>query len=134
MGLLEDVLGHVQQQLGPAAGTTHPDLVSGVLQMLGGSGGLASLVQQFEQAGLGHLVQGWISNGPNPPITPAQLQQVLGSGQLAGLASKLGLSPDVLTQQLSKVLPHVVDGLTPNGQIPQGDLMGQAMGMLKKLL
>lgn len=134
MGLLEDVLGHVQQQLGPSAGTTHPDLISGVLQMLGGSGGLGALVQQFEQAGLGHLVQGWISNGPNPPITPAQLQQVLGSGQLAGLASKLGLSPDVLSQQLSKVLPHVVDGLTPNGQIPQGDLMGQAMGMLKKLL
>lgn len=134
MGLLDDVLSRVQSQLGPAAGATHPDLVSTVLQMLGGSGGLAGLVQQFEKAGLGHIVQSWIGNGPNPPISPAQLQQVLGSGQLATLAAKVGLSPEVLTQQLSKVLPHVVDGLTPNGQVPATDPITEAMGMLKKLL
>jgi uncharacterized protein YidB (DUF937 family) len=134
MGLLDDLLGRVQSQLGPSGNMAHPDLIPSVLQMLGGSGGLAALVQQFENAGLGHIVQSWIGNGPNPPISPAQLQQVLGSGQLASLAAKVGLSPEVLTQQLSKVLPHVVDGLTPNGQIPQVDPIGEAMGMLKKLL
>ncbi len=134
MGLLDDVLGHVKSQLGPAANTAHPDLISNVIQMLGSGGGLGGLVQQFEKAGLGNMIQQWIATGPNPPISPAQLQQVLGSGQLQGLASKLGLSPDVLTQQLSQVLPHLVDGMTPNGQLPQGDLLGGAMGMLKKLL
>jgi uncharacterized protein YidB (DUF937 family) len=102
--------------------------------MLGSGGGLNTLVQQFEQAGLGHMIQSWIGTGPNPPISPAQLQQVLGSGQLQALATKLGLSPEAVTSQLSQVLPHLVDGLTPNGQLPQGDLLGGAMGMLKKLL
>ena len=134
MGLLDDVLGHVTSQLGPAANATHPDLVATVVQMLGSSGGLNTLVQQFEQAGLGHMIQSWIGTGPNPPISPAQLQQVLGSGQLQALATKLGLSPEAVTSQLSQVLPHLVDGLTPNGQLPQGDLLGGAMGMLKKLL
>lgn len=134
MGLLDDVLGHVKSQLGPAAGAAHPDLVSTVVQMLGSGGGLNTLVQQFEQAGLGHMIQSWIGTGPNPPISPAQLQQVLGSGQLQALASKLGLSPETVTSQLSQVLPHLVDGLTPNGQLPQGDLLGGAMGMLKKFL
>ncbi len=134
MGLLDDVLGHVKSQLGPAAGAAHPDLVTTVVQMLGSGGGLTTLVQQFEQAGLGPMIQSWIGTGPNPPISPAQLQQVLGSGQLQALASKLGLSPEAVTSQLSQVLPHLVDGLTPNGQLPQGDLLGGAMGMLKKFL
>jgi uncharacterized protein YidB (DUF937 family) len=134
MGLLDDVLGHVKSQLGPAAGAAHPDLVSTVVQMLGSGGGLNTLVQQFEQAGLGSMMQSWIATGPNPPISPAQLTQVLGSGQLQALASKLGLSPEAVTGQLSQVLPHLVDGLTPNGQLPQGDLLGGAMGMLKKFL
>lgn len=134
MGLLDDILGHVKSQLGPAANAAHPDLVSSVVQMLGTGGGLNALVQQFEQAGLGKMMQSWIATGPNPPISPAQLQQVMGSGQLQALASKLGLSPEAVTGQLAQVLPHLVDGLTPNGQLPQGDLLGGAMGMLKKLL
>ena len=134
MGLLDDVLGHVKSQLGPAVTTAHPDLVATVVQMLGSGGGLNTLVQQMEQAGLGKMMQSWISTGPNPPISPAQLQQVLGSGQLQALASKLGLSPEAVTSQLAQVLPHLVDGLTPNGQVPQGDLLGGALGMLKKLL
>jgi uncharacterized protein YidB (DUF937 family) len=134
MGLLDDVLGHVKSQLGPAASAAHPELVSTVVQMLGSGGGLAAMVQQFEQAGLGHMIQSWIGTGPNPPISPAQLQQVLGSGQLQALATKLGLSPEAVTGQLAQVLPHLVDGLTPNGQLPQGDLLGGAMGMLKKFL
>lgn len=134
MGLLDDVLSHVKSQLGPAANAAHPDLVSTVVQMLGSGGGLNTLVQQFEQAGLGKMMQSWIATGPNPPISPAQLQQVMGSGQLQALATKLGLSPEAVTGQLAQVLPHLVDGLTPNGQLPQGDLLGGAMGMLKKLL
>lgn len=134
MGILDDVLGHVRTQLGTAANAAHPDLVSSVVQMLGSGGGLGALVRQFEQAGLGTMMQSWIATGPNPPISPAQLQQVLGSGQLQALASRLGLSPEAVTGQLAQVLPHLVDGLTPKGTLPQGDLLGGAMGMLKKLV
>jgi uncharacterized protein YidB (DUF937 family) len=135
MGLLDDVLGHVTSKLGPAASTAHPDLVGSLVQMLGSGGGLGALVQQFEQAGLGKMMQSWIATGPNPPISPAQLQQVLGSGQLQALAAKLGLSPEAVTSQIAHVLPHVVDGMTPNGTLPAGgDMLGGAMDMLKKFI
>jgi uncharacterized protein YidB (DUF937 family) len=145
MGLLDDLLNHVQQQAGAsvAGGASHADILGAVTHMLGGQGGvggLAGLVQLFNQGGLNHIIQSWVGTGQNLPITPAQLQQVLGSGMLQGLAGKLGISPDVLGQQLSHVLPAVVDKLTPNGQLPAQDPLqglgglGDAMGMLKKLL
>ena len=43
---------------------------------------LGGLVSNFEQAGLGHLVQSWISNGPNQPVSPQQLQSVFGENQV----------------------------------------------------
>lgn len=145
MGLLDEVLGHLQQNpaTAPAGGASHADLLGGITQLLGQQGGLNGLVQLFSQAGLGHIVQSWIASGQNLPVSPAQLQQVLGSGVLQGLASKLNLSSDVLSQQLSHSLPMVVDKLTPQGQVPTQDPLaalgnlggvGDAMGMLKKLL
>lgn len=148
MALLDELLGHLQQNpaAAPAGGASHADLLGGITQMLGGQGGvggLNGLVQMFSQAGLGHIVQSWIGTGQNLPISPGQLQQVLGPGLLQGLAGKLNLSPDVLSQQLSHSLPMVVDKLTPQGQIPAQDPLaalggmaglGDAMGMLKKLL
>lgn len=138
MGLLDDVIGQAQQHLGKPAGGANPaDLLSGLTQLLGGQGGvggLAGLVQLFNQAGLGHIIQSWISTGQNLPISPAQLQQVLGQGPLQHLAGRTGLAPEALTQQLTQLLPQVVDKLTPEGTLPSGDLLGGAMGMLKKFL
>lgn len=145
MALLDELLGHLQQQAPPApsGGASHADLLGSITQMLGGQGGvggLNGLVQLFNQAGLGHIVQSWIGTGQNLPISAQQLQQVLGSGVLQGLAGRLNISPDVLGQQLTHALPTVVDKLTPQGQVPAQDPLsqlgglGDAMGMLKKLL
>jgi uncharacterized protein YidB (DUF937 family) len=135
VGLLDDVLGQVQSRLGPQqASATHPDLVPELMRLLGGMGGVAGLVQMFSQGGLGHIAQSWVGSGNNLPVSASQLEQVLGSGQLQGLASRLGLPAGAVSQQLSQVLPHLVDSLTPNGQMPQGDALGEAMGALKKLL
>ena len=134
MGLLDDVLGQVQSRLGAQAGGTHPDLVPELMRLLNGVGGVAGLVQMFSQGGLGHIAQSWVGTGNNLPVSASQLEQVLGSGQLQALAGKLGLPAGALSQQLTQVLPHLVDTLTPNGQVPQGDVLGGAMGALKKLL
>lgn len=149
MALLDELLGHLQQaHQTPAGGASHADLLGSITQMLGnsGGGGLNGLVQLFTQAGLGHIVQSWIGTGQNLPISAQQLQQVFGPGMLQGLAAKLNVSPDILTQQLAQTLPTVVDKVTPQGQIPSQDPLaalgslgnigglGDAMGMLKKLL
>ncbi|HXI21487.1 MAG TPA: YidB family protein, partial [Gemmatimonadales bacterium] len=116
------------------AAATHPDLVPELMRLLNGVGGVAGLVQMFSQGGLGHIAQSWVGTGNNLPVSASQIEQVLGSGQLQALAGKLGLPAGALSQQLTQVLPHLVDTLTPNGQVPQGDVLGEAMGALKKLL
>ena len=95
-------------------------LVAGVMGLINDPkvGGLSGLVQKFQSGGLGHLVQGWISTGPNPPVTADQLQKVLGSEQIAAVAQKMGLSTSEATARLSTLLPEVVDTLTPSGTIP----------------
>ena len=92
---------------------------------------LAGLVQKFEQAGLGQVVNSWVGTGANQPVSADQLGGVLGGDMVAGLARQLGLNPQDALGQLSQMLPQVVDKLTPQGQIPQGDLggMGAAGGL-----
>lgn len=84
----------------------------------GMAGGLAGLVASFEQAGLGHVAQSWVSNGPNQPVSPQQLQQVFGADRVQSMANQSGMAPQDFLSQLSQHLPRVVDGMTPNGQLP----------------
>jgi len=89
---------------------------------LGGLGGLGGLINAFQRNGMGEQMQSWIGTGQNMPISPDQLQQVLGQGTLGQIAQQLGLSPQASASGLSELLPQLIDRLTPNGQVPQGDL------------
>ena len=86
---------------------------------LGGlAGGLGGLVAAFQQAGLGQVVQSWISNGPNQQVSPQQLQNVFGQDQVQAMAGQAGMQPHDFLSQLSQHLPNVVNGVTPNGHLP----------------
>jgi uncharacterized protein YidB (DUF937 family) len=136
MGLLNDVIGGLMG--GNAGGGASP--MQGVLMnLLGGqqggagtggqgygnqtAGGLGGLVSSFEQAGLGSVVQSWIGNGANQPVSPQQLQNVFGAGQVQSMASQAGMQPEGFLQQLSQHLPNAVDGMTPNGRLPDEGVM-----------
>jgi uncharacterized protein YidB (DUF937 family) len=99
----------------------------------GGIGGLAS---SFEKNGLGGVVSSWIGTGANQPISPQQVQSGVGNQAVQDVASKLGVSPDVASGVLAQLLPHVIDHLTPNGQVPAGNTNMMEMGesLLKGLL
>ena len=97
-------------------------------------GGLAGLVQQFAGKGLGDIVNSWVSTGQNLPITPQQIQQGLGSNTIKELASKAGIAPEEITSQLTQILPKLVDKLTPEGKVPQGDIASQGLDILKGLM
>lgn len=130
MGLLDSIAGSL---LGGNAGASSP-LVKSVLDMLGGSqgGGMAALVQSFQQNGLGNLMDSWIGTGKNLPASPAQIQQALGP-KIQELAQQHGMSADAVSQALSQFLPGLVDHLTPNGQIPQGGLAEGLSSLRSKL-
>jgi len=81
-------------------------------------GGLGGLLNKFQQNGLGDEINSWIGPGQNKQVAPAQLGPALGSDVLKQLAQRSGMSEQELLAQLSKVLPAVVDKLTPNGRLP----------------
>jgi uncharacterized protein YidB (DUF937 family) len=97
-------------------------------------GGLAGLVQQFEGKGLGDVARSWVGTGQNLPITAQQIQQVLGSNTITQLAAKAGINPDQVTAHLTELLPKLVDRLTPDGKIPQGDIASKGLDILKRML
>jgi len=131
MTLLDQVVGAVTSKLG-TQDKTQNGLMEAVLGLINNNpGGLSGLVQAFKDKGLADVAASWVSTGKNLPISPAQIQSVLGNAQIREIAQKLGLSEDAASLQLSQMLPTAVDKLTPEGQIPSGDLLMQAMNLLK---
>lgn len=154
MGLLDSVLGAVmnnnqQAQAGQANGggmgglfgmlASNPQLVQAVISMLsndGEHGGLGGLVGKFQQAGLGEAIHSWIGGGPNQPVSGTDISSALGDHAVSDIADKLGVAPDEAAEQISKVLPGILNHLTPNGEAPaqglgnHGDLMGMLGGLL----
>lgn len=149
MGLLDSVLGQVlggvqlQQPQGDAVGGLGE--FGGLAGALGGLlannsevGGLGGLVSKFEQAGMGDVIGSWIGRGENTPISGGQLQDVLGSDVVSGIAQKLGINASTLLPMLATLLPMLVDRLTPQGQAPaeglgsQDDLLASLSGLLQK--
>jgi uncharacterized protein YidB (DUF937 family) len=87
-------------------------------QQGGGTGGLGGLLSRFQQAGLGHVADSWVGNGPNQPISPDQLHDVLGEERVRSMADQAGMAPTDFLSQLSQHLPNAVNGVTPDGQLP----------------
>ena len=90
-------------------GGNAPDLMSIASQLLDSNapgGGLAGLVQHFEQGGLGEVIGSWISNGQNLPISADQLQSALGGHPaLAGLLQQAqGPQGQALLGQLAQII------------------------------
>ncbi len=123
-----DILNTIQSALGGS--DKKDDLVSSIMQLLGGQGGLQNLINQFDAKGLGDIIGSWVGTGQNKSISPDQIQNVFGSDALSEIASKLGLNVSDLSGQLSNLLPDVVDKLTPEGKIPEGDILSRASDLL----
>ncbi|GEM86498.1 YidB family protein [Meiothermus granaticius] len=109
MGMLDDLL----------KGAAGAGLVAVATKLINDNGGLGGLMDKFQKGGLGAVFGSWVSTGQNQPVSPDQVQQIVGSDQIAQIAAKLGLPADQVVAHLSQLLPQVVDKLTPNGQVSQ---------------
>lgn len=127
MGLLEEVLAVVGSS--SAQQVQHTTAIGAILSYVNSPqvGGVAGLQRMFEQGGLGSIASSWIGSGQNLPISASQLQNVLDNGALQEAAQKAGMDPSELTNLMSTLLPHLVDKLTPNGQVPDTSALQQMM-------
>jgi uncharacterized protein YidB (DUF937 family) len=113
----QNPLGAILGSLAGASGSGGNALLQIALSMLQQNGGLEGVLGKFRQAGMGDQADSWVSTGPNMWISPDQLQEVLGSGALSDIASKLGMSQEQAGSAMSQVLPELINQLTPQGQV-----------------
>lgn len=109
--------GQQASMLGPLAG------------MLGG-GGLASILGKFQSEGLGDKLDSFTGSGQNARLKPAEVTQVLGADKVSQIAREAGVSERAARGGLANMLPGVLDKLSPNGSLPEGDDLGSALGGL----
>lgn len=134
MGLLDDVLSMASGSLssGGVPPAQHATGLAAVLEYVNSPqvGGIAGLQKMFQQGGLGNVISSWIGTGQNMPVSGDQLQNVLHGGTLQQVAQKAGIDTSQLTGMMASLLPHLVDKMTPNGEVPNATALQQ---MLKGL-
>ena len=133
MGLLDIVGGLIG---GQAGGNSRSALITTALEFINNQpGGLNGLIEKFKAGGAGEIIGSWVGTGENQPISPDTLQNVLGSDVVGSLASKVGIDPSQASSILAQVLPHVVNGATPNGEVPASGQVDTAnvLGTLTQL-
>lgn len=133
MGLFDQVLS-AAENLSSNQGNQSASLFGSLTEIINSPqiGGVTGLVQAFENGGLGNIVKSWISTGQNLPISPEQIQAILGNEQIQNIASKLGISTDEIPAKLAEYMPQVIDKLTPNGALPSGEqLLTEGIDLLK---
>lgn len=134
MGLLDQLAGQVLGGL-TGGGGGQADLLKIMMSLIQNhEGGLGGLLDKFSQAGLGDQAASWVGTGANMPISGDQLQSALGADTIGDIASKLGMSHGDASGALANLLPGLIDQLTPQGQVTEGDALSQGLaGLAGKL-
>ena len=132
MGLLDTILAAIT---GKSDSADANPLGAALNSLLAQNGGMQGLMNKFSQGGLGEIFSSWVGMGENKSISADQISSLLGSQQLQGLASSLGLDASQASGFLADYLPKIVDKLTPTGQVdPDADTSQSLAALLPSLL
>ncbi|HEY2473028.1 MAG TPA: YidB family protein [Terracidiphilus sp.] len=136
MGILDSV---TEMASGLSGGSEHAAVAGGLMQELGGAGGVAGLIQTFHQNGAGGLVQQFAS-GQTQGVAPNAIEQALaGSGLIDGIAQRTGMSADAVRSSLATVVPMLINHVTANGHVttdgqPTGNPAPDAGSLIQSVL
>jgi uncharacterized protein YidB (DUF937 family) len=118
MGIFDKVTNFAEQHA-DVNEQQHSSLVQSATEMFGHSGGISNLLSNAESHGLGHIVQSWIGTGPNESVAPGQVENIVGQDRLQQFASRAGIPAGIAGAALTRILPSLVDRLTPHGKLPE---------------
>ncbi len=130
MGLFDSIAGAALSKI---AGADQGGMIHIAIEMFNQNGGLAGILYKLKQAGLAEVAASWVGHGENLSISADQVSSILGDIQLAKMAEKLGVSPEMLSAQIAQHLPGIVDKMTPNGEVSaeSGSVLNAVLSMLK---
>jgi uncharacterized protein YidB (DUF937 family) len=134
MGLLDDLAGGLAGKLFGEGDKNK--LLESIMGLINNpqTGGLSGLAQTFKDKGLGDAISSWISTGKNLPVSPDQIKHALGADRIQQISNNAGVSQEEASRGLASLLPEIVDKLTPDGKVPDGDMLAQGLNMLKSKL
>lgn len=117
MGLFDNIAGKVIGKLGADDGQNA--MLQAAVKLFNEYGGINGILEKFRAGGFGAEADSWVGTGPNLPITPAQIVQVLGQPTLDDIAARVGRPSAEISSKLAEYLPKVIDRLTPDGVVPK---------------
>jgi uncharacterized protein YidB (DUF937 family) len=92
------------------------------------------LLDAVRRAGFGEQARSWVGTGENQPLPPGALEQIFGAGGVAEIAHRAGLSEAETARGLGRLMPEVVDQLTPRGEVPDGaELLGSVDALARRM-
>ena len=97
------------------------------------NGGLQKILGRLQAQGLGAEADSWVSPGENKTLDGAAVRQALDDDEITSIATQLGVSEDEAAEAVARVLPDVVDQVTPQGQLPPDDELDEKFGRLQSL-
>jgi uncharacterized protein YidB (DUF937 family) len=95
-------------------------------------GGLSKIVQGAQASGLSAQADSWVGTGANKPLPPSEVRAVIGDDAVHEVAREAGISDDEAADVLAAVVPEVVNGLTPNGQVPSDQEVDDFLAQFSK--
>ncbi|MBS1969833.1 MAG: DUF937 domain-containing protein [Bdellovibrionales bacterium] len=126
------MMDSIQEKAASVFGSSNTQLTQAVSKIIDECGGMDGLIKKFQDKGLGDTVQSWIGNTPNKSVTADQITNVLGPALLQKVASKVGMAPETLSQQLATYLPLLVDKLSPEGMVPHEGWWAKSLDKAKE--
>ena len=96
---------------------------------------LGALVASMEQSGLGDIASSWLGDGDNLPISTQQIAGLFESDKLKAFAASLNIDTDRIAEELTTIIPQLVDRSSSGGQLASGPggQFGEVMSQLKNL-
>ncbi len=76
-------------------------------------------------SGLSAQADSWVGTGENARVGANEVRQAVGDDTVAELAQNAGISHDEAAEVLARIMPQVVRGLSPDGQLPADDDLDQ---------
>jgi uncharacterized protein YidB (DUF937 family) len=132
MGLFDQLAGQVLGGASGTAGTSQQGaLLTAVTGLIAANGGVGGLLQKFKDSGMEDHVASWVGTGENRAISGSDVTTALGDDAVQKVAAEAGVSTDHAASGLAQLLPQIISQLSPNGELPHGDLLTQGLGMLK---
>jgi len=134
MGLLDTLAREFLPKLFGGGGASASPLVNIVTSLLTSpqTGGLGGLVESFKGQGMEDIINSWIGTGKNMPISSSEIVKALGSDRLRGFSEQAGLGQEEISGGLARLLPEIIDKLTPQGKIPDSGLLEEELTEMKK--